>query len=81
MSRSLHKYIEFLYEALSCEGVGLIISSTNIEVTRQRLYQARKHDPEFNRIAIMSHRLEPQTKLILARKGEEDEGTPPEENP
>ena len=81
MSR-LNPYIEYLYEALALPlGHGVILQTSNIELTKQRLYQARKTDPAFAAIAILSHRLEPQSKLVLVQKGEEDaEGASPEED-
>ncbi len=73
---SLAREVEFLYQALAAE-IGVIIrEESNLELLKQRLYQAKKTSPEFASISILTSPTAPQQELWLINKGKPDEGQP-----
>ena len=61
--------IEFRYMALNSE-FGIIVSTSDPERLRQKLYAERKKDPELSCISIAISRTHPESQLMLVKKNE-----------
>lgn len=74
--------IEYLYKALNSEH-GVVISTDNPDLLRQKLYAARKTDPDLAAISISTSRTNPSEELWLVNRNVQSERpethTPPAE--
>jgi len=59
--------INFLYQALNSES-GVVVSTTDPERLRQKLYAERKKDPDLSCISINISRTQPESQLWLIKK-------------
>lgn len=59
--------IEALYEALA-SPLGIIISTTDVEAMKRRLYALRKEHPEFDGISILTSVTNPATELWIVKR-------------
>lgn len=59
--------IEHLYKALNSPH-GVVISTTNVERLRAKLYTERKKDPDLSRLSINVSRTSPETEIWIIKK-------------
>ncbi len=59
--------IHYLYQALNSEH-GIVISTSNPERLRQKLYAERKKDPELACISINISRTQPESEIWLTKR-------------
>ena len=63
--------LEFLYAALNSE-FGVIISSSNLQLTKNRLYVLKREHPVFDSIALVTSPILPDRDLYLLKKAPPD---------
>lgn len=65
---NLGREVELLYQALASDYGIIVTEPTDVERLRQRLYAARKEQPQFKTISILSSPTAPKTELWLAKR-------------
>jgi hypothetical protein len=58
--------IELLYQAL-VEEIGIVVSCTDPEKLRNRLYLEKKKDPEFEKLSFFISPINPTSELWIAK--------------
>jgi hypothetical protein len=59
--------IHYLYQALNSES-GIVLSTSDPERLRQKLYAERKKDPDLSCISINISRSQPESQIWLIKK-------------
>lgn len=59
--------IEFLYAALNAE-IGVIVNSSNVDLTKARMYKLIKENPELSGLSLLTSPVSPSTEIYVVRK-------------
>lgn len=59
--------LDLLYQAMNAE-FGIVVTTNNLEGLRQKLYAARKSDPDLSCLSFTTSRTHPETELLLVKK-------------
>jgi len=66
LPKSQLNLLDLLYQALNSPR-GLIVTTTNVDALRQKLYRVRKEDPDLACLSLTTSRTSPESELWIVK--------------